>query len=72
MFGPIFAGLLAGASDGGERELVHYQEAFQPLMYGVGVSIFLTFLLRETGPAVSAAIATKAAPWANGRSAAKH
>ena len=72
MFGPIFAGLLAGASNGGERELVHYQEAFQPLMYGVGVSIFLTFLLRETGPAVSTAIATKTAPWTDGRSAAKH
>jgi MFS family permease len=61
LFGPIFAGLLAGASNGGERELVHYQQAFQPLLYGVGISIFLTFLLRETGPAVSAAIGTGSA-----------
>ncbi len=74
LFGPIFAGLLASASSGGERELAHYQTAFQPLLYGVGISIFLTFLLRETGPAVSKAVggASGTTSWAGGRSAAKH
>ena len=72
LFGPIFAGLLASASNGGERELAHYQTAFQPLLYGVGISIFLTFLLRETGPAVNTATGTGNTSWAAGRSAAKH
>jgi hypothetical protein len=30
----------------------HYREAFVPLLYGVGVAVALTLLLRETGPAV--------------------
>ena len=54
VFGPIFAGLLTQVSGGGERELAHYQDAFQPLLYGIGVSILLTFLLHETGPAARA------------------
>jgi len=49
LFGPIFARMLAGASAGGERELGHYQDTFQPLLYGVALAILLTFLLRETG-----------------------
>ena len=32
--------------------LDHYQAAFQPLLYGVGVAIVLTLVLRETGSAV--------------------
>jgi hypothetical protein len=28
-----------------------YQTAFEPLLYGVGLAILLTLLLRETGPA---------------------
>jgi MFS family permease len=47
--GPIFARLLVGASEGGERELVHYQSTFSPLLIGVGIAILLTFALRETG-----------------------
>jgi hypothetical protein len=30
----------------------HFQTAFTPLLYGVGLAIALTFLLKETGPAV--------------------
>ena len=32
-------------------DLGHYQTAFHPLLYGVGLAIALTFLLKETGPA---------------------
>jgi len=50
LFGPIFARMLAAASAGGERELAHYQDTFQPLLYGVALALLLTLLLRETGP----------------------
>ena len=50
LFGPIFARWLAEASDGGDRQLTHYQDTFQPLLYGVALAILLTLLLRETGP----------------------
>jgi len=50
ILGPIFAGRLIAASAGGERELAHYQQSFLPLLFGVGLAILLTFLLRETGP----------------------
>jgi hypothetical protein len=32
--------------------LAHYQTTFEPLLYGVGLAIVLTLLLKETGPAV--------------------
>jgi MFS family permease len=51
LFGPLFGVLLVRASQGAERELGHYQAAFQPLLYGVGLAILLAVLLRETGPA---------------------
>jgi hypothetical protein len=38
----------AGETPGPE----HYQMTFQPLLYGVGLAVALTFLLKETGPAV--------------------
>jgi MFS family permease len=50
LFGPIFAGWLAESSAGGDRQLAHYQDTFQPLLYGVALAILLTLLLRETGP----------------------
>ena len=31
--------------------LEHYQTAFEPLLYGVGLAIVLALLLKETGPA---------------------
>ena len=50
VLGPVFAGMLVQASNGGERELGHYQSTFTPLLYGVGLAILLTLVLRETGP----------------------
>ncbi len=50
LLGPIFASRLIAASQGGERELGHYQASFTPLLYGVALAILLTLLLRETGP----------------------
>jgi MFS family permease len=50
LFGPIFARWLTEASAGGDRQLAHYQETFQPLLYGVALAILLTLILRETGP----------------------
>ncbi|WP_380872024.1 MFS transporter [Sphingomonas sp. DBB INV C78] len=51
LLGPVFARLLVRASDGGDRELVHYQATFSPLLIGVGIAILLTFALTESGPA---------------------
>jgi MFS family permease len=53
IFGPIFASKLIAASQGGERQLAHYQASFAPLLYGVALAILLTLLLRETGPRAS-------------------
>jgi MFS family permease len=53
LLGPVFAGLLEYLSRGtAQRELVHYQTAFLPLLFGVVGAIGLSFLLKETGPAV--------------------
>jgi len=60
LLGPLFGVLLVRASQGAERELGHYQAAFQPLLYGVGLAILLAFLLRETGAAASQARAVAA------------
>jgi hypothetical protein len=51
ILGPVFASRLIAASQGGERELVHYQATFMPMLGGVALAILLTLLLRETGPA---------------------
>jgi hypothetical protein len=50
LLGPLFAARLMEASAGGDRQLAHYQETFQPLLFGVLLAIVLTLLLRETGP----------------------
>ncbi len=63
LLGPVFAALLRNAAGGAETMIrEHYQSAFEPLLYGVGLAIILTFLLRETGPAV------RPAPAANSKS----
>jgi MFS family permease len=52
LLGPLFAWILRTVAGGtGSMELEHYQTAFQPLLYGVGLAIVLTFLLKETGTA---------------------
>jgi MFS family permease len=61
LLGPVFAGLLVQASGGAaERTLEHYQAAFQYMLYGVGLALILTLLLRETGPAARRAPQTAA------------
>jgi MFS family permease len=60
LLGPIFARLLVRVSEGGERELAHYQTTFSPLLVGVGIAIALTFALRESGPAARASAAATA------------
>jgi MFS family permease len=52
LLGPVFGRILVSVSGGASSmTLDHYQMTFTPLMYGVGLAIVLTFLLRETGPA---------------------
>jgi MFS family permease len=55
LLGPLFGVLLVRASRGEERELGHYQAAFQPLLFGIGLAILLALLLRETGAAAGQA-----------------
>ena len=53
LLGPVFGLILQRVSTGAtERGLEHYQTTFAPLLYGVVIAIILSFLLRETGPAV--------------------
>jgi MFS family permease len=53
LLGPVFGWLLVHVSGGADAmALGHYQVAFAPLMYGVVLAIILTFVLKETGPAV--------------------
>ena len=54
LLGPLFASRLMRISGGGERDLSDYQATFEPMLFGVGLAILLTLLLRETGPARSA------------------
>ena len=57
LLGPVFAWILTSVSGGATRmSLEHYQTAFEPLLYGVGLAIVLTLLLKETGPAVRPAV----------------
>ncbi|MCC6847546.1 MAG: MFS transporter [Deltaproteobacteria bacterium] len=57
LLGPVFAGRLLTGGDTGGAGLPTYQAAFEPLLYGVGLAIVLTLLLKETGPAVAVAAA---------------
>jgi MFS family permease len=52
LLGPVFGWALQRASGGAAAmELQHYQQAFLPLLFGVGIAIVLCFLLKETGSA---------------------
>jgi MFS family permease len=52
LLGPVFGGILRAVSGGAEAmTLEHYQTAFEPLLYGVGLAVLLTLVLRETGRA---------------------
>jgi MFS family permease len=53
VLGPVFGWILAQVSGGAaQMELAHYQTAFMPLLFGVGIAIILALILRETGTAV--------------------
>jgi MFS family permease len=53
LLGPVFGYLLATVAGGAATfNLLHYQTAFEPLLYGVGLAVILTLLLKETGRAV--------------------
>ncbi len=60
MLGPLFARRLARSAPAGTLDLGAWQATFAPLLWGVGIAIILTFLLRETGPAVSPPVAAPA------------
>ena len=55
LLGPVFARHPARAWAAGVEgwTSTHYQTAFEPLLYGVGLAIVLTLLLKETGPAAA-------------------
>jgi sugar phosphate permease len=53
LLGPVFGGLLTRAASGGATmTLEHFQAAFRPMLFGVGLAFLLTLFLKETGPAV--------------------
>lgn len=53
LLGPVFGRLLRAVSGGAEQmSLEHYQTAFEPLLWGVGLAIVLALVLKETGSAV--------------------
>jgi MFS family permease len=64
LLGPVFGGMLVSATNGNAVDLEAYQSAFQPLLYGVGLAIVLTLLLKETGPAAprSSSVLVEARP----------
>lgn len=52
LLGPVFGRIMATVGGGtSSMTLEHYQTTFEPLLYGVGLAIALTFVLKETGPA---------------------
>ena len=63
LLGPVFAGMLFRFGNGSEQlSLEAYQATFQHLLYGVGLAIVLTLLLRETGTAVRPSAPAEARP----------
>jgi MFS family permease len=58
LLGPVFGFVLRTVSGGApSMTLEHYQAAFEPLLYGVGLAIALTLVLRETGSGAHPAVA---------------
>lgn len=51
LLGPVFgARLVSSPNDAVDVGLARYQAGFQPLLYGIGLALILTFFLKETGP----------------------
>ena len=63
LLAPVVGWIMRRVAGEAQMTLVHYQTVFSPLLFGVGLAIVLTFLLKETGPAVRspavAAVAVK-------------
>jgi len=62
LLGPVFGWIMRSvAGESAQMTIEHYQTVFVPLLFGVGLATVLTFLLKETGPAVRppAAVAAK-------------
>jgi MFS family permease len=56
LLGPVFGRILMAVAGGSETmTLEHYQTAFEPLLWGVGLAILLTLVLKETGSAAESA-----------------
>ncbi|MCX6285262.1 MAG: MFS transporter [Bacteroidetes bacterium] len=52
LLGPVFGWILVKVTGpSADMEMIHYQVAFKPLLYGVAIAIVLTLILKETGPA---------------------
>ncbi|HEY7413056.1 MAG TPA: MFS transporter [Vicinamibacteria bacterium] len=63
LLGPVFGAILRAVSGGsGPLTLEHYQTAFEPLLYGVGLALVLALVLKETGTAAHRAPATVPTP----------
>lgn len=61
LLGPVFGRMLQRAAGGADAmRLEHYQAAFTPMLFGVGLAVFLAFILKETGPAARTRAAVKA------------
>lgn len=52
LLGPVFGARLVQSPNGIDVGLARYQAGFQPLLYGIGLALILTFFLKETGPSV--------------------
>ena len=53
LLGPVFARILFRVGGAEGHGLETYQITFGPLLYGVGLAVVLTLLLKETGPAAA-------------------
>jgi MFS family permease len=52
LLAPVVGWTMRSVAGEAQMTLVHYQTVFSPLLLGVALAIVLTFLLKETGPAV--------------------
>jgi len=52
LVGPVFGWIMQDMSVAESPGLKHYQTTFSPILWGVATAAVLTFLLKETGPAV--------------------
>jgi MFS family permease len=63
LLGPVFGAFLRTLAGGAPQlTLDHYQNAFEPMLYGVAAAIVLTLFLKETGPAAHAGGPTTRTP----------